>query len=102
MQTVVESWQAVGQDAGRCAGDGDPGHFSLVLHAGDVPARPDFTASLAEFVRARPKQSVSCFIDHANAVIAHDALAELPRIKAPTHITFGARDVITSTRFRNH
>jgi proline iminopeptidase len=32
-------------------------------------------------------------------VIAHDALAQLARINAPTQITFGRHDMVTSTRF---
>jgi hypothetical protein len=32
-------------------------------------------------------------------VIAHDAAAELDRIRAPTQITFGRHDMVTSTRF---
>ena len=32
-------------------------------------------------------------------VIAHDALAQLARINAPTQITFGRHDLVTSTRF---
>jgi len=32
-------------------------------------------------------------------VIAHDASAALANIKAPTQITFGRHDVVTSTRF---
>jgi hypothetical protein len=32
-------------------------------------------------------------------VIAHDALAQLARIAAPTQITFRRHDIVTSTRF---
>jgi 3-oxoadipate enol-lactonase len=32
-------------------------------------------------------------------VIAHDAEAQLSRVKAPTLVTFGRHDVATSTRF---
>jgi pimeloyl-ACP methyl ester carboxylesterase len=34
-----------------------------------------------------------------DAVVAHDASAVLGAIDAPTLITFGARDVVCSTRF---
>jgi len=50
-------------------------------------------------VRGRPKQPLDAFIRQSNAVIAHDALAELARISAPTQITFGRHDMVTSTRF---
>jgi pimeloyl-ACP methyl ester carboxylesterase len=35
----------------------------------------------------------------SNAVIAHDAVAQLARITAPTQITFGRHDQVTSLRF---
>jgi proline iminopeptidase len=35
----------------------------------------------------------------SDAVIGHDALAQLGRIRAPTQITFGRHDIVTSTRF---
>jgi pimeloyl-ACP methyl ester carboxylesterase len=35
----------------------------------------------------------------SNAVIAHDAESQLEKIKAPTQITFGRHDMVTSTRF---
>ena len=49
--------------------------------------------------RSRPAQPVEAFIQEADAVIAHDAEAQLARIAAPTQITFGRRDTVTSTRF---
>jgi pimeloyl-ACP methyl ester carboxylesterase len=38
-------------------------------------------------------------MQESNAVIAHDAEAQLAKIKAPTQITFGRHDLVTSTRF---
>ena len=35
----------------------------------------------------------------SDVVIAHDAEAQLGKIRAPTQITFGRHDVVTSTRF---
>ena len=32
-------------------------------------------------------------------MIAHDALSQLGKIAAPTQITFGRHDIVTSTRF---
>ena len=48
---------------------------------------------------ARPKQPVDAFIQESDAVIAHDAEAQLGKIRAPTQITFGRHDMVTSTRF---
>src|ERR1700758_3215976 len=62
-------------------------------------AKADYIKSLADFVRSRPAQSVESLMQQSNAVIAHDAEAQLSRIKAPTLITFGRHDVATSTRF---
>src|SRR5215472_13482893 len=72
-----------------------PWCFTPELYA----AKPDYIESLAAFVRGRPNQPLDAFIRQSNAVIAHDALSQLGRIKAPTQITFGRHDVVTSTRF---
>jgi pimeloyl-ACP methyl ester carboxylesterase len=61
--------------------------------------KPDYIESLAAFVRSRPPQSVADFIQQSNAVLAHDVDAQLGRIGAPTQITFGRHDQVTSTRF---
>ena len=42
---------------------------------------------------------LDAFIRESNAVIAHDAQAQLSKIRAPTQITFGRHDMVTSTRF---
>jgi pimeloyl-ACP methyl ester carboxylesterase len=61
--------------------------------------KPDYIQTLSDFVRSRPKQPVDAFIRQSDAVIAHDAEAQLAKIHAPTQITFGRQDVVTSTRF---
>lgn len=72
-----------------------PWCFTPELYA----AKPDYIQSLADFTRNRPAQSVASFIQQSNAVIAHDAEPQLDRITAPTLITFGRHDMLTSTRF---
>jgi len=62
-------------------------------------AKPEYIQSLAEFVLSRPAQPVAAFIQQSNAVIAHDVDSQLDRITAPTLITFGRYDLVTSTRF---
>jgi pimeloyl-ACP methyl ester carboxylesterase len=64
-------------------------------------ARPDYIESLAAFVRSRPAPSVADFVLQSSAVIGHDVEAQLGRITAPTQITFGRHDQVTSTRFAN-
>jgi pimeloyl-ACP methyl ester carboxylesterase len=72
-----------------------PWCFTPELYA----ARPDYIQSLGEFVKSRPEQPLTAFIQQSNAVIAHDVEALLGRITAPTQITFGRHDLVTSTRF---
>lgn len=98
LQTVVESWQIVANVAGvpemtiRAI---FPWCFTPELYA----QSPEYLESLAAFVRSRPPQSVPDFIQQSNAVLAHDVEAHVGRILAPTHITVGSRDQLTSTRF---
>src|SRR6201987_5591010 len=72
-----------------------PWCFTPELYA----AKPDYVQSLADFVRSRPAQSFESFMQQSNAVITHDAEAQLGSIEAPTLLTFGRHDVATSTRF---
>jgi pimeloyl-ACP methyl ester carboxylesterase len=62
-------------------------------------AKPEYVDQLAAFVRSRPNQPFDAFLRQSNAVIAHDALGQLGKIAAPTQITFGRHDIVTSTRF---
>jgi len=62
-------------------------------------ARPEYVDSLAEFVRSRPMPPVDAFIRQSGAVLAHDATTILGGIQAPTLITYGRHDIVTSTRF---
>jgi 2-hydroxy-6-oxonona-2,4-dienedioate hydrolase len=72
-----------------------PWCFTAELYA----AKRDYIHSLADFVRGRPAQPLAAFLQQSNAVINHDAEAQLGRIAAPTQITFGRHDQVTSTRF---
>ena len=42
---------------------------------------------------------MDAFLTQTDAVVAHDASAALGEIDAPTLITFGASDLVCSTRF---
>jgi pimeloyl-ACP methyl ester carboxylesterase len=64
-------------------------------------AKPEYIQALAEFVRSRPVQPVAALLQQSDAVIAHDVTAQLSQITAPTQITFGRHDMVTSTRFAN-
>ncbi|HTP22148.1 MAG TPA: alpha/beta hydrolase [Solirubrobacteraceae bacterium] len=61
--------------------------------------RPEFVDALVDFVRGRPPQPVDAFLAQTDAVLAHDASAALREIDVPTQITFGAHDLVCSTRF---
>jgi 3-oxoadipate enol-lactonase len=97
-QTILEGWQVMAKALGvpemiiRAI---FPWCFTPELYA----SRPDYIDSLAGFVRSRPVQTVADFIQQSNAAIAHDVEAQLGRITAPTQITFGRHDLVTSTRF---
>jgi pimeloyl-ACP methyl ester carboxylesterase len=98
LRTIVEGWQVMAKALSvpdMTIGAIFPWCFTPELYG----ARPDYIESLAGFVRSRPAQSVADFIQQSNAVIAHDVEAQLGRITAPTLITFGRRDLLTSTRF---
>ena len=72
-----------------------PWCFTPELYA----AKPEYIESLASFVRSRPAQPLTAFMQQSNAVLAHDVEAQLSRIIAPAQITFGRHDLLTSTRF---
>lgn len=99
LKTVVEGWQAsakgfnsVAEMAIRCI---FPFCFTPEMYA----TRFDHIQGLAGFARSRPPMSVDAFMKQSNAVMAHDAEAELGKITAPTQISFGDRDQVTSLRF---
>jgi pimeloyl-ACP methyl ester carboxylesterase len=99
LKTVAEGWQVTAK-----ALDSVPemiilGIFPWCFTPELYATKPEYIQSLADFVRSRPAQPVAAFVQESNAVIEHDVAAQLNRIKAPTQITFGRRDMVTSTRF---
>lgn len=99
IKAVVQSWQALAQATGNVTEMIISALFPWCFTPELYVAKPDYIDSLAGFVRSRPAQSVGSFIQQSNAVLAHDASAHLGKITAPTQITFGARDAVTSLRF---
>jgi pimeloyl-ACP methyl ester carboxylesterase len=99
IKTVLEDWKvaakAIGSVPEMVIQTMFPWCFTPELYANS----PDSIASFAAFVRSRPPMSVDGYIKQANAVIAHDADSMLSEIEAPTLITFGRHDQITSLRF---
>ena len=99
IETVLEDWKvaakAIGSVPEMVIGTMFPWCFTPELYS----TSPDSLAAFAAFVRSRPPMSVDSYIQQADAVIAHDVEARLADITAPTLITFGRHDQITSIRF---
>jgi len=99
IKTVVEGWQVMARGLGSVPEMVILGIFPWCFTPELYAAKPDYIKSLADFVRGRPALLLEAFITESNAVMAHDAEAQLSKIKAPTQITFGRYDLVTSTRF---
>jgi aminoacrylate hydrolase len=99
LRNVVEGWQALASGLGRVAETVILGIFPWCLTPELYAAKPDYVRSLADFVRSRPPQPVSAFLRQSNAVLAHDIESQVGKITAPTQVTCGRRDLLTSTRF---
>ncbi len=99
LKTAVEGWQIMAQALGSVPEMVIKGIFPWCFTPELYAAKPDYIQALADFVRGRPVQPVDAFMRESGAVIAHDAEAQLGNIQAPTQITFGKYDMVTSTRF---
>jgi pimeloyl-ACP methyl ester carboxylesterase len=99
IKTVVTDWQVAAKAYGNVPEMAIQTIFPWCFTPDLYATKYDYIESLAEFVRSRPPMSVDCFIQHSNAVLAHDAESQLSKITAPTQITFGRHDQITSLRF---
>jgi pimeloyl-ACP methyl ester carboxylesterase len=99
LKTIVEGWQVTAKALGNVPEMVILGIFPWCFTPELYAAKPDYIQSLSDFVRGRPAQPLAAFIQESNAVMAHDAEAQLGRITAPTQITFGRHDLVTSTRF---
>jgi len=99
LKTVIEGFQVMAKALNSVPEMVIQGIFPWCFTPELYAAKPDYIQTLAGFVRSRPAQPLAAFLQQSNAVIAHDAAAQLARITAPTQITFGASDQVTSTRF---
>ena len=99
LRAVVEGWRIMAQALGSVPEMIIKGIFPWCFTPEMYAARPEYVDSLAEFVRGRPMPPVDAFIRQSGAVLAHDATAVLGSVQAPTLITFGRHDMVTSTRF---
>ncbi len=99
LKVVVEGWQVMAQALGSVPDMIIKGIFPWCFTPELYAARPEYIDALADFVRGRPAQPVDAFMRASDAVIAHNAESQLSKIQAPTLITFGKYDQVTSIRF---
>lgn len=99
LKAVVQSWQTIARSLGSVTEMVIQGIFPWCFTPELYAAKPDYVDSLAAFVRGRPAQPLEAFLQQSNAVIGHDVASQLGKITAPTQITFGRHDLVTSTRF---
>ncbi len=99
LKAAVEGWQVMAQGLGSVPEMVIKGIFPWCFTPELYAEKPDYIQALADFVRGRPAQPLDAFMRESGAVLAHDAEAQLGKIHAPTQITFGKYDMVTSTRF---
>jgi len=99
LQVVVQGWRTMAQGLGSVTDMVIQGIFPWCLTPELYAARPEYIDALAEFVRGRPMPPVDAFMRQSGAVLTHDATAVLGSIQAPTLVTYGRHDQVTSTRF---
>jgi 3-oxoadipate enol-lactonase len=99
LRTVVEGWRIMAQGLGSVTDMVIAGIFPWCFTPELYAARPEYIDSLGDFVRSRPMPPVDAFMRQSDAVLGHDARAVLGSITAPTLITIGEHDLVTSTRF---
>ena len=99
LKIVIEQWRTLASTLPTIADVVIQAIFPWCFTPEMYVERPEFVDTLVDFVRGRPAQPVEAFLAQTDAVLAHDASAALGEIETPTMITFGARDLICSTRF---
>ena len=99
IEAIIESWRIMLKATGSVTEMIIAGIFPWCFTPELYASKPDYIQSLAGFVRSRPPQPADAFLRQADAVLAHDVESQLGQIKAPTQITFGRHDLVTSTRF---
>ena len=99
LKLVIEQWRTLASVLPTVADVVIQAIFPWCFTPEMYAERPEFVDTLVAFVRGRPAQPVDAFLAQTDAVLAHDASAALREIDVPTLITFGARDLVCSTRF---
>jgi 3-oxoadipate enol-lactonase len=99
LRVILEGWRIMANGLDSVTEMVIAGILPFCLTPELYAARPEYVDALAEFVRSRPMPAVDAFMRQSEAVLAHDATAVLGAIQAPTLITYGRHDIVTSTRF---
>ena len=99
LKTVIEQWRTMVSTLPTVADVVIRGIFPWCFTPEMYVDRPELVETLVDFVRSRPAQPADAFLAQTDGVLAHDASGVLSKIDAPTLITFGARDLVCSTRF---
>jgi pimeloyl-ACP methyl ester carboxylesterase len=99
LRSVVELWRALARSLPTVADVVIQGIFPLAFTPALYVERPEVLDALVDFVRGRPAQPVDAFLAQTEAALAHDATSALREIGVPTLMTFGAHDLVCSTRF---
>jgi 3-oxoadipate enol-lactonase len=99
LTTVVAGWQVMAKALNSIPELVIQGIFPWCFTPDLYANNYDHIQALSDFVRSRPPMSVDAFIQQSNAVIAHDVQSQLANISAPTQLTFGRHDQVTSLRF---
>jgi 3-oxoadipate enol-lactonase len=99
LRAVVEGWRIMAEGLDSVTEMAIKGIFPWCFTPELYAARPEYIDSLADFVRSRPMPPVDAFLRQSGAVLTHDAREVLGSIQAPTLVTFGGHDMVTSTRF---
>lgn len=99
LRVCLENWRTLARALPTVADAVILGIFPWCFTPEMYAKQPEFVQGLEEFVRGRPAQPLDAFLAQSQAVIDHDAGPVLTNIAAPTLLTFGAHDLVTSTRF---
>jgi len=99
LRVIVQGWRIMAEALDSVTEMVIAGILPFCLTPELYAARPEYVDALAEFVRGRPMPPVDAFMRQSGAVLAHDATTVIGSIQAPTLITYGRHDIVTSTRF---
>ena len=99
LRVVVQGWRIMANALDSVTEMVITGIFPFCLTPELYAARPEYVDALADFVRSRPRQPVDALMRQTEAVLGHDATTVLGSIQAPTLISYGRHDIVTSTRF---